>query len=134
MEAGYLAALEKYDQRDLSVYDAVKGIDLSAAQVTLAASRVKEAGDAVTAATAQQAKADVMVTTYAAAIAAPLNQYETNLLGDYKDMRDIRDNIAQADTVIGVAQAAANASSLSNEIFSGGTSGPRRRYRPGNGL
>jgi hypothetical protein len=121
MEAGYLAALEKYDQRNLSVYDAVKGIDLSAAQVTVATSRVKEADDAVTAATAQQAKADVMVTTYADAIAASPNQYETNLLGDYKDMRDIRDNIAQADTVIGVAQAAANAASLSNEIFSGGT-------------
>jgi hypothetical protein len=120
MEAGYLAALEKYDQRNLSAYDALKAIDLSAAQVTVAASRVKEASDAVTAATAQQAKADAMVTTYADAIAAPPNRYETNLLGDYIDMRAIRDNIAQADTVIGMAQAAANAASLTNEIFSAG--------------
>jgi hypothetical protein len=111
MEAGYLAALEKYDQRNLSVYDALKGIDLSAAQVALATSRVKEANDAVAAATAQQAKADVMVTTYANAIDAPPNRYETNLLGEYKDMRDIKDGIAAADTAIGVMQAAAGASS-----------------------
>jgi hypothetical protein len=120
MEAGYLAALEKYDQRNLSVYDALKAIDLSAAQVTVATSRVNEANDAVTAAMAQQTKADVMVTTYADAIAAPPNQYETNLLSDYNDMRDIRDGIAAADTVIGVAQAASSASSLSDVFFSGG--------------
>ena len=50
MEAGYLAALEKYDERNLRLYDALKAIDLSAAQVNLAASRVQEAHDAVTAA------------------------------------------------------------------------------------
>jgi hypothetical protein len=112
MEAGYLAALEKYDQRNLTAYDALKAIDLSAAQVTVATSRIKEANDAVTAATAQQTKADVMVTTYAGAIAAPPNQYETNLLGEYNDMRDVRDGIAAADTAIGVMNAASNASSF----------------------
>ena len=59
MEAGYLAALEKYDDRNLRLYDALKAIDLNAAQVNLAASRVKEASDAVTAATAQRTKANV---------------------------------------------------------------------------
>ena len=118
MEAGYLAALEKYDQRNLSVYDALKGIDLSAAQVALTASRVKEANDAVTAATAQRTKADVMVTTYADAIAAPTNQYETNLLGEYTNMRDIRDGIAAADTAIGVMQAAARATNWADALTS----------------
>ena len=120
MEAGYLAALEKYDQRNLSIYDAMKAIDLSAAQVTLATSRVQDANDAVTVATAQQTKADVMVQTYAHAIDAPPNQYEQDLLDEYSEMRDIRDGIAAADTAIGVMQAASNAANLSDEIFSGG--------------
>ena len=29
MEAGYLAALEKYDERSLRLFDALKGIDLT---------------------------------------------------------------------------------------------------------
>jgi hypothetical protein len=122
MEAGYLAALEKYDEKNLRAYDALKGIDLSAAQITLAASRVKEANDAVTAATAQRTKADTMVTTYAAAIDAPLNRYETNLLHEYEQMRDIRNDIADVDVAIGMMQAASSGASLFSAISSYGAS------------
>ena len=133
-EAGYLAALEKYDDRNLRLYDALKAIDLNAAQVNLAGSRVQEANDAVTAATAQLTKANVMVQTYADAIAAPLNQYETNLLGEYTDMRDIRDGIAVADTAIGVMQAAASAASLARcSLRPGAPRRPPTCYRPGYG-
>ncbi|WP_030322685.1 neuraminidase-like domain-containing protein [Streptomyces sp. NRRL B-3229] len=120
MEAGFLAALEKYDDRSLRLYDAVKGIDLSAAQLGVASSRVQEAHDAVTAATAQKTKADTMITSYAAAIDAPPSRYEQNLLDDYGDMRDIKDHISEANTAIGVAQAASTASSLFGLFDSGG--------------
>ena len=116
MEAGYLAALEKYDDENLRLYDALKAIDLNAAQVNLAASRVQEANDAVTAATAQHSKADVMTQTYTDAIAAPPNKYEQNLLDEYPKMRDIRDNITDANVAIGIAQAAAQAASITDQI------------------
>jgi hypothetical protein len=120
MEAGYLAALEKYDEKNLRLFDATKGIDLSAAQITLAAGRVTEANDAVAAATAQLTKADTMVSRYAAAINAPPNRYEADLLREYDRMRDIRNLIADTDTAIGTMQAASNACSVADEIFSGG--------------
>jgi hypothetical protein len=120
MEAGYLSALEKYDDRNLRVHDAVKAIGLSAAQTAVALSRVDEATDAVTAATAQLTKADTMAASYAAALDAPSNRYEQDLLDSYGDMRDIKDTITVADTAIAVAQAASSGASLMDAIFSGG--------------
>ncbi|MFK4067208.1 neuraminidase-like domain-containing protein [Streptomyces sp. NPDC029674] len=120
MEAGYLAALEKYDERNLRVFEALKGIDLSAAHATLATSRITEATDAVSAAEAQKTRADVMAERYTAAIEAPPNAYETRMLTDYDKLRDIKDGIVTADTAIGIAQAASNASSLADVFFSGG--------------
>ncbi|MHC3469376.1 Tc toxin subunit A-related protein [Streptomyces sp. 7R007] len=120
MEAGYLAALEKYDDRTLRLYDAVKAVDLTAAQATVAASRVGEAHDAVTSAVAQKTKAETMVTSYAAAIAAPPNEYETQLLGEYSDLRDLKDGIAAADTAIGIMQEAAKAGSWWSAVTSFG--------------
>jgi hypothetical protein len=120
VEAGYQAALEKYDDRSLRIFDALKAIDLSGAQVSLAVSRVHEANDAVTAAQAQKTKADTMISAYGDLIDSPPNQYEQNLLDEYKDMRDVRDGIAAADTAIGILQAASNAASISDEILSFG--------------
>ncbi|MFI9381427.1 hypothetical protein [Kutzneria sp. NPDC052558] len=122
MEAGYLAALEKYDDRNLRLFDALKGIDLSAAQMGLAASRVKEANDAVTAAIAQRTKANTMVTAYGEAIDAPPNAYEQSLLHEYSRMRDIKDGIAVADTTIGILQAASKATSLWDAVTTFGAS------------
>jgi hypothetical protein len=120
MEAGYQAALEKYDERSLRIFDALKAIDLSRSQVTLAVSRVQEATDAATAAQAQKDKADTMVAAYGDLIDAPPNRYEQNLLDEYGDMRDIRDVITGLDTAIGVAQAASNAASIADEVLSFG--------------
>jgi Tc toxin complex TcA C-terminal TcB-binding domain len=120
IEAGYQAALEKYDERSLRIFDALQAIDLSRAQVSLAVSRVQEATDAATAAQAQKDKADTMVAAYGDLIDAPPNEYEQDLLDEYQDMRDVRDLLVAADTAIGIAQAASNAANLSDEIFSGG--------------
>ena len=122
IEAGYQAALEKYDDRSLRIFDALKAIDLSGAQVSLAVSRVQEATDAVAAAQAQKDKADTMVSAYGDLIDSPPNQYEQNLLDEYQDMRDVRDGIAAADTAIGIAQAASHASSLFEAVTSFGAS------------
>lgn len=120
MEAGYLAALEKYDERNLRLYDALKAVDLSAAQASVAESRVGEAKNAATAAEAQKTKADTMVTSYTAAIEAPANQYEQALLDSYGDMRDIRDHISETDAAIGVLQAASQMASMWDTISSFG--------------
>ncbi|MCM2423674.1 neuraminidase-like domain-containing protein [Streptomyces sp. RKAG293] len=120
MEAGYLAALEKYDDRSLRAFDAGKGIDLTNAQISLATSRVTEANDAVKAAAAQRAKADVMVRTYDRQINLPPNQYEHDLLDQYGEMRSVREEINGVDTAIGIMQQAYNAADLAGAIFSGG--------------
>lgn len=123
MEAGYLAALEKYDDRNFRVFDALKGIDLSAAQVKVAATQIRAAQDGVGVAHAQLDKANATVSTLARAIQAPPNQYENALLQGYKDLREVRDGIAITDTAIGVMQAAANASNFFTEAVSGGATG-----------
>ncbi|MFJ4835867.1 hypothetical protein ACIP79_39115 [Streptomyces sp. NPDC088747] len=120
MEAGFLAALEKYDDRNLRIYDALKAIDLSAAQTRVAQSRLDEANDAVTAATAQLAKADTMATSYGAALDSPSNKYEKDLLDSYGEMRDVKDAITAADTALAIAQAASSGASMMDAIFSGG--------------
>lgn len=106
MEAGYLAALEKYDAKSLQLHDAMKVLDMSGAQVTLAEERATQANSAVTAAEAQQNKALQMESEYKEAVAAPPNGYETALLRQYGEIRNIRNIIATADTTIGIAQAA----------------------------
>ncbi|MCZ4123094.1 neuraminidase-like domain-containing protein [Streptomyces sp. H39-S7] len=120
MEAGYLAALEKYDDRSLRAFDAGKGIDLANAQITLAAGRLTEARDAVKAAEAQGIKAGVMGRTYERQINLPPNRYESDLLNQYGEMRAVRNKIDAADTAIGVLQQAYNAADLSGAVFSGG--------------
>lgn len=120
MEAGYLAALEKYDERSLRVFDALKGIDMTNAQISLATSRVTEANDAVKAAAAQRAKADVMVRTYDRQINLPPNRYESDLLNQYGEMRSIRNTINAVDTAVSVLQQAYNAADLTGAVFSGG--------------
>ncbi|WP_158711559.1 Tc toxin subunit A-related protein [Streptomyces xylophagus] len=122
MEAGFLSALEKYDDRSLRLYDAVKGIDLTAAQVGVATSRVQEANDAVIAATAQKTKADTTAASYAAAIDAPPSRYETDLLDEYSDLESVRDGISVANTAIGILQAASKASSVFDAVTSFGAS------------
>ncbi|MFI5878844.1 neuraminidase-like domain-containing protein [Streptomyces sp. NPDC051554] len=120
MEAGYLAALEKYDQRNLQVFDALKGIELSNAQITLAADRVTEANDAVKAAVAQRTKADNMTRTYDRQINQQPNQYERDLLDQYGEMRNVRNEINAVDTAVGILQQAYNAADLTSAVFSGG--------------
>jgi Tc toxin complex TcA C-terminal TcB-binding domain/ABC toxin N-terminal region len=123
MEAGYQAALEKYDDRSLQVFDALKAIDLAQAQVSLAVSRVQEATDGVTAAQAQKDKADTMVSAYGDLIDAPPNQYEQNLLDEYPQLRDAKNDVVEEDMAINVMQAAQNASNIWGEITSGFTTG-----------
>ncbi|MGN9909000.1 hypothetical protein ACTMTJ_15760 [Phytohabitans sp. LJ34] len=120
MEAGYLAALEKYDERNLRLFDALKGIDLTSAQINLAASRVQEARDSVKAAEAQRTKAGVMTRTYERQINMPPNKYERDLLDQFQEMKSIRNQINVVDTAVGVMQAASAASSFMDALFSGG--------------
>lgn len=123
MEAGYQAALEKYDDRSLRIFDAQNAIDLAGAQVGLAVSRVQEATDGVVAAQAQKDKADTMVAAYGEQIDAPPNEYEQNLLDEYPQLRDARNDVVEDDAAITVMQAAQNASSIWDEVTSGGMKG-----------
>jgi hypothetical protein len=123
VESTYLAALEKYDSKTLQLYDAQKALAVSDAQVDLQSARVAEAGDAVVVARDQQARSAVIVQNYRTSIAAPPNSYEQRMLDSYGAMRDVKNVIAVADSVIGVAQAASTATNMFNEVVSFGGAG-----------
>jgi hypothetical protein len=126
IEAEYLSALEKYDNKTLQVSDARNAANVAALQLPAEAAKIQQATDAITAATAQQTKATTMVAQYNSAINAPPNQYEQALLANYTDMRTAQDVIAGADATIGIAQAVAGtdvlkiASSFGGSAVAGG--------------
>ncbi|WP_027343086.1 Tc toxin subunit A-related protein [Hamadaea tsunoensis] len=120
VEAQYLSALEKYDQKTLQLSDAQNALDAAGAQVAVHQAQVTEAGDAIDAAVAQKTKADTMSADYRTRIEAPPNQYEQQLLSAYPQMRDMKNVIAVADSVIGVANAASTAMNVPGEVFSFG--------------
>lgn len=122
VEAGYLAALEKFDAKTLELSDAQDAANVAAAQLTLAQDKVTEATDAVAVAVAQQTKADTMTRRYQALVDSPPNHYESSLLREYGQLRDIQNGIAGADLVIGVAQGIAAAANVGSAISSGGIS------------
>jgi hypothetical protein len=112
LEAEYLAALEKFDNKTLQFSDAQHVAAVAAAQKAVHDAQVQQATDALTAAQAQKAKADTMVSTYTSAINSPLNQYENALIDNFSDMRNAQGIIAGGDLAIGLGQAAAEASNV----------------------
>jgi Tc toxin complex TcA C-terminal TcB-binding domain len=122
IETEFMAALEKYDAKSFEALNAQQALSVSGAQITVQAARVQEAGLAVTAASAQQTKAEAMISTYSQAIAAPPNRYEADLLSQYGQMRDLQDLIGQNDAAIAIAQAVANGSNMLNAAETFGAS------------
>ncbi|MFF2627073.1 LamG-like jellyroll fold domain-containing protein [Kitasatospora griseola] len=120
VEAQYLAALEKYDEKTYRRFEADQAVQLSAAQVTLAARRLTEAETGTELATAQQERAAYLAGHYADRLQAGLNSYEQRMLKGYKQVRDMRNVIGALDATIGVAQLAAQSASLVDFIGSFG--------------
>jgi hypothetical protein len=123
VEGEYLSALEKYDNKTLQLADAQNAATVAAAQLTVHDAQVQQAKDAVAAAQAQQAKEAGAVSTLFAAIAAPPNQYEQNLLNDYSDMRTAQDVIAGGHFVSAIGQALAAGASGSSTPWGAGMAG-----------
>lgn len=109
LEGEYLSALEKYDTKKLQLADAENAVGITTAQLAVHDAQKQQATDAVAAAQAQQAKAADAVSTLSAAIAAPPNQYEQNLLDNYNDMRSAQDIISAGEFVSSIGQAVATA-------------------------
>ncbi|MGN7200356.1 hypothetical protein [Arthrobacter sp. SAFR-044] len=120
LEAQYLSLLEKYDTGTLKLSDARFAAGLAELQSKVHEARVQEADDAAKAADTQQTKATVMEAAYRQQLEAPPNQYETTLLDQYGQLRDLQDVVSVANGAIGIAQAAASAASLDSAIFSFG--------------
>lgn len=107
LEAYYLSLLEKYDNGALKLGDAEFAAGIAGLQSKVHEARVQEATDATTAADTQKTKADTMEETYLQRMQAPPNQYETALLNQYGQMRDLQDVVSVANGAIATAQAAA---------------------------
>ena len=103
MEAGYQAALEKYDDRSLRIFDALKAIDLSGAQVSLAVSRVQEATRRRGRRQAQKDKADTMAAAYGDLIDSPPTSTSRTCWTSTRTCATCGTASAVADAAIGIA-------------------------------
>jgi hypothetical protein len=111
VEQAFLAALER---RDAEVYNLLKAghdLQLAGATVNLQALRVKEAEQGVGLAERQLDRAAIQRDTYQEWIDAGLNQWERDMLDDYKDARRHRNTVAEFDAAMTIAQAVLTSSS-----------------------
>jgi hypothetical protein len=120
IEAQYLSLLEKHDAGTLKLNDAAFAAGLAELQTKVHDARVQQAADATAAAGTQKAKAGTMAAQYQAALDAPPNRYESDLLDQYKTLRGLQDVVSVAGSAIGIAQAAREAASVDKEILSFG--------------
>jgi hypothetical protein len=111
VEQAFLAALEK---RDAEVYNLLKAghdLQLAGATVNLQSLRVEEAEQGVGLAERQLDRAATQRDTYQGWIDAGLNQWERDMLDNYKDALRHRNTIADFDAALTIAQAITTAGS-----------------------
>jgi len=119
LEAQYLSLLEKHDTDELKFSDALFAAGLAKMQVNVAEARVQESVDSAAAASIQTARAEAMVETYTTAMNAPPNQYESALLDQYGQMRDLQNMLSIADAALTIGQAAVTGISGAASSFGG---------------
>jgi hypothetical protein len=104
VEQAFLAALEK---RDAEVYNLLKAghdLQLAGAAVTLQSLRVREAEQGIGLAERQLDRATVQRDTYQEWIDAGLNEWERDMLEDYREIGRRRNVLAGIDAALTVAQ------------------------------
>jgi hypothetical protein len=105
METEYLSAMEKGQAEAYRLFEASKGLDLAAANLTLQQLRVQEAADSQTLARDQKARADLQVEQYQGLISGGLNQYEQAMLEGYQSVSQLRTAIGTLDASLTILQA-----------------------------
>jgi hypothetical protein len=111
VEQAFLAALEK---RDAEVYNLLKAghdLQLAGATVNLQSLRVEEAEQGVGLAERQLDRAATQRDTYQEWIDDGLNQWERDMLNNYKDALRHRNTVADFDAALTIAQAITTAGS-----------------------
>lgn len=111
VEQAFLAALERRDAEAYNLLKAGHDLQLAGATVNLQALRVEEAQQGTTLAELQSARATTQRDTYKQWIDAGLNQWERDMLGNYKDALRHRNTVADFDAALTTAQALTSASS-----------------------
>jgi hypothetical protein len=90
IEAGYLAALEKQDAENYNLLKANNDLDLATMGVELQKRRVTEAQDGQDLITKQKARNDAVKDEYTGMINAGLNDYEQQMIDNYRIAGDAR--------------------------------------------
>jgi Tc toxin complex TcA C-terminal TcB-binding domain/Bacterial Ig domain len=111
VEQAFLAALEKRDAEAYNLLKAGHDLQLAGATVNLQALRVQEAQQGVGLAERQRDRAAIQRDTYQEWIDAGLNQWERDMLDDYKEALHHRNTVAEFDALLTAAQALTSASS-----------------------
>lgn len=123
VEQSYLAALEKRDAEAYNLFQAQQDLALANANAQLQALRATEAQDGVVLAERQQERATFQVAAYQGLLDTPMNNWERQLLDDYRDAREARNLFATIDAAVAAAQAVTAAASggiLGTGIGAGG--------------
>lgn len=107
IEAAFLSALEKRDAEAYNLLRAHQDIHLTEAAVQLQDLRVDEAVGGVGLARLQQGRARIRSKTYQEWIDAGFNEYEQNMLDNYEDINEIRNELANINAALTVAQSLA---------------------------
>jgi hypothetical protein len=119
VEAAFLAALEK---RDAEVYNLLKAghdLQLAAATVDLQALRITEAEGGEKLAQLQQERVVTQRDTCQGWSEAGLNQWERDMLRNYEEAKDYRNEVTTWNQALTIAQAMASAGNLLGGISAG---------------
>lgn len=112
LEASMLTALEKRDQATYDLLKARQQLTLTQAGITLQSLRVTEAKSGIKLATLQQERAQLQSDVYQQWIEAGLNQFENQMIEDFKALAKAQAKMATASYLLGEAALYGNPISL----------------------
>jgi hypothetical protein len=101
MEAEFLSALEKGEQKAYELFQADNGLQMARANLAVQDRQVTEATASIDVAIKQKRRADQQAGYYADLIAAGETQHEQAMLNDIQLSGDLRANVAQLDGAVG---------------------------------
>jgi hypothetical protein len=111
VEAAYLSALEKFDEKNYRRFEANQHIEIADMSVKLQDLRVTEAQRGITITQEQKERVQAQIDGLGDLIDAGLNQFENALLDNYKDVEAISNKIADIDTALSIANISVQAAS-----------------------
>ena len=110
IEANFFAALEKRDVEAYNLLDAQQDVQLTKETIELQDLRILEADSSIMLMELQEYRAQTQYDTYDSWINTGPNRYERDMLKNYRDLKDERNELVDLDTALTIANATLTAS------------------------